>query len=118
MAEALLLLLAGNGHVAAALILPLYYFADATITLFRRVARGERVWIAHRTHFYQRATDRGFAVPQVVRMVFLTNSGLVALGIFTVLVPSMPAQLSALALAAVLVGSLLVRFARGPAPRG
>ena len=39
----LLLQLAGNGHLAAALLLPLYYVADATITLARRWARGERI---------------------------------------------------------------------------
>ena len=51
----LLLDLAGHGHLAAALILPLYYLADATITLLRRLARGEKVWQAHREHFYQKA---------------------------------------------------------------
>src|SRR5262245_11395938 len=58
----LLLQLAGSGHVAAALILPLYYLADATLTLMRRLAAREPVWQAHRTHFYQRATDNGFTV--------------------------------------------------------
>ena len=58
----LLLLLAANGHLAAALLMPLYYLADATITLLRRLFRGEPVWHAHRTHFYQLATDRGFTV--------------------------------------------------------
>ena len=41
------------------LILPLYYLADATITLLRRLVKGEPFWQAHRTHFYQRATDHG-----------------------------------------------------------
>ena len=36
----LLILLAGNGHLAAALLLPLYYLADATITLLRRLHGG------------------------------------------------------------------------------
>ena len=58
----LLALLANKGHLAAAILLPLYYLMDATITLFRRLARGERVWQAHRSHFYQRATDNGFTV--------------------------------------------------------
>ncbi len=62
----LLLQLAGRGHLAAALMLPLYYLADATVTLARRLVRGERVWQAHRTHFYQRATDNGFSVPAIV----------------------------------------------------
>src|SRR5262249_20094793 len=69
----LLLQLAGTGHLAAALILPLYYLLDATITLVRRVARGERFWQAHRSHFYQRATDNGFSVPALVAHVVLVN---------------------------------------------
>ncbi|HEX9536056.1 MAG TPA: glycosyltransferase family 4 protein, partial [Stellaceae bacterium] len=51
----LLLDLAVRGHWAIALILPLYFLADATITLARRLLRGERVWQAHREHFYQQA---------------------------------------------------------------
>lgn len=33
------------------------FFLDATITLLRRLARGERVYEAHRTHFYQWLSD-------------------------------------------------------------
>ena len=113
----LLVLLAGNGYYAAALILPLYYLADATITLLWRLAKGEPVWLAHRTHFYQRATDNGFAVPQVVARVFLTNIALVVLAIISVGVRSSGAQLAALAIAAALVGWLLMQFSRGPEQR-
>jgi UDP-N-acetylmuramyl pentapeptide phosphotransferase/UDP-N-acetylglucosamine-1-phosphate transferase len=42
----LLLDLAKQGGLAAAVILPLYYVADGTITLLRRIYRGERVWKA------------------------------------------------------------------------
>ena len=63
-----------RGHLAAALILPLYYLADATVTLARRIARGEPFWQAHRTHFYQRATDNGFTVPEIVTHVALSTS--------------------------------------------
>ena len=66
----LLVLLAGGGHLAAALLLPLYYLADATITLLRRLANGEPVMQAHRSHFYQRAMDGGFSVYQIVGRVF------------------------------------------------
>ena len=55
----LLLLLAGSGHLAAAMLLPLYYLADTTITLLRRLIAGEPVTQAHRKHFYQRALDGG-----------------------------------------------------------
>lgn len=54
-----------NGEWAAALILPLYYLADATITLFRRAARRAKVWRAHREHFYQRAVQGGSSHAEV-----------------------------------------------------
>jgi UDP-N-acetylmuramyl pentapeptide phosphotransferase/UDP-N-acetylglucosamine-1-phosphate transferase len=38
----LLVLLAGGGHLTAALLLPLYYLADATLTLIRRRPRLQR----------------------------------------------------------------------------
>ncbi|WP_413204483.1 MraY family glycosyltransferase [Rhodospirillum sp. A1_3_36] len=55
---ALLVALAAQGYVVAAVILPAYYWADATITLVRRLLKGEKIWQAHRTHFYQQATRR------------------------------------------------------------
>jgi UDP-N-acetylmuramyl pentapeptide phosphotransferase/UDP-N-acetylglucosamine-1-phosphate transferase len=77
----LLLELAVAGHVAAAILLPLYYLADATLTLGRRLMRRERVWEAHRTHFYQRATQRGWSVKRVVGLVFVENAILCSLAI-------------------------------------
>ncbi len=111
----LLVLLAGRGHLAAALLLPLYYLADATITLLRRLMRGETLWKAHRDHFYQRAVDDGFAVGQVIARVFAVNVVLVALACTTVQMQSLAADLVALALGAGAVGWLLVRFERGRA---
>src|SRR6202165_311390 len=61
-----LVLLAGWGHIAAAFLLPLYYLADATITLLRRFVKCEHVWKPHRTHFYQRATNNGYHVSGIV----------------------------------------------------
>jgi UDP-N-acetylmuramyl pentapeptide phosphotransferase/UDP-N-acetylglucosamine-1-phosphate transferase len=108
----LLLQLAGNGHLAAALILPLYYLADATITLARRVAKGEPFWQAHRTHFYQRATDNGFTVPEIVARVFLVNLGLGALALVAVAANRIEVSLAALAASVALVAWLLATFAR------
>lgn len=112
----LLVLFAGRGHVAAAVLLPLYHVADATVTLVRRLARHERVWEAHRSHFYQRATDNGFTVPQVVARVFVLNIVLLALSTAAVLWPSPAVQAGAVLAGAVGVGVLLVRFAM-PGPR-
>jgi UDP-N-acetylmuramyl pentapeptide phosphotransferase/UDP-N-acetylglucosamine-1-phosphate transferase len=76
-----LLQLAWHQQVTAALLLPLYYLSDATSTLLRRITRGEPFWTGHRSHFYQRATDRGFTALRVVSEVFVLNLALAALAI-------------------------------------
>jgi UDP-N-acetylmuramyl pentapeptide phosphotransferase/UDP-N-acetylglucosamine-1-phosphate transferase len=105
-----LLQLAGSGHLIAALLLPLYYLADATITLLRRLLKGEAVWVAHRSHFYQRATDNGFNVLQVVTEVFLLNVVLAALAAFTLLKTSLSANIAVLAAGTGCVAFILYRF--------
>ena len=76
----LLLEQAARGHWKIALILPLYFLADATITLLRRLLRGERVWQAHREHFYQRAVQRGLGHAAVVQRVIAADIVLIACG--------------------------------------
>ncbi len=109
----LLLLIVGSGHIAAALILPLYYLADSTITLFRRMLKREPFWESHRSHFYQSATQRGLSVPQVVMRVFATNIALVALATATILIPGLASSLTAVIMAAAFVGWLLYALAKG-----
>ena len=106
----LLIVLAGDGRIAAALLLPLYYIADATVTLFRRAAKGEPVWQAHRSHFYQRATDNGHSVMQIVGRVFVLNIALVALATATLLTASLALHMAALLAGCALVVLLLYRF--------
>ena len=108
----LLMQLAGRGALATAILLPLYYLADSTITLARRLFAGEKVWQAHRSHFYQRATDRGFTVSQVVAHVFAVNIALAALAFVTLAAPGLLIETAALVCGAALVGWLLLGFAR------
>jgi UDP-N-acetylmuramyl pentapeptide phosphotransferase/UDP-N-acetylglucosamine-1-phosphate transferase len=113
---ALLLSLAVAGQWAAALILPLYYLADATITLARRVARGEKPWRAHREHFYQRAVQGGLAHNRVATIILIGNLGLVGAAVLS----TRPGWAwPALALAAAIVAAELAYFGtrrRGFAP--
>jgi UDP-N-acetylmuramyl pentapeptide phosphotransferase/UDP-N-acetylglucosamine-1-phosphate transferase len=108
----LLLLLAMRGHWAAALLLPLYYLADATLTLLRRLLAGERVWEAHRTHFYQRATVNGLSVREVIARVLVVNAALAVLAVCTVLTSSALISGIALGLGGLLTGWLLRDFSR------
>jgi UDP-N-acetylmuramyl pentapeptide phosphotransferase/UDP-N-acetylglucosamine-1-phosphate transferase len=116
----LLVLLAANGHWAAALLLPLYYLADATVTLLLRLRRGERVWQAHRSHFYQRATDGGRDILEIICHVFAVNIALLFLAMVTVFFTAFAVQLAALVVGGILVGWLLAAFAnenRKPRPQ-
>ncbi|WP_230532568.1 MraY family glycosyltransferase [Microvirga roseola] len=106
----MLLQLAGTGALAAALLLPLYYLMDATITLLRRLARREKVWEAHRSHFYQKATDSGFSAMSVSAHVFGLNLVLAGLAAMTLVWSSGVVQVAALGLGTVLVALVLRRF--------
>ena len=113
----LLVLLAGNGHLAAAALLPLYYVADATITLLRRLANGENVMQPHRSHFYQRALDNGLTVYQIVGRVFIVNIVLVGLSAATLVNNAPVFQLTMLAAGCAAVAILLWTFSRNDVTR-
>ena len=107
-----LLQLAYHGQYAAALLLPLYYLTDATITLLRRMARREPFWAAHRSHFYQQATDNGFTVLRVVGEVFALNVGLALLAMTSIRLNSAAADVLSLLIGAAAVILLLRRFSQ------
>lgn len=103
----LLLLLAARGQFAPALILPLYYLADSTVTLLRRIARGERFWQAHRSHFYQRALGGDTDHRAVLVLIIGGDAALLLLALVAIRWPWV-----ALILAALAVASLLAQLAR------
>jgi UDP-N-acetylmuramyl pentapeptide phosphotransferase/UDP-N-acetylglucosamine-1-phosphate transferase len=83
----LMLDLALHGMLAAALILPMYFWADATLTLTKRLLRGQLPHQAHRDHYYQRAAlARGDHRPVVLR-VLAFNGLLLALALLSMAYP-------------------------------
>ena len=113
-----LLQLAWHQQFAAALLLPLYYLADATVTLFRRMARREPFWAAHRTHFYQRATDNGFSVSRVVSEVFALNVLLAALAIGSAMTSSAAIAVLLFVVGGIATALLMRRFSRRQSSSG
>jgi UDP-N-acetylmuramyl pentapeptide phosphotransferase/UDP-N-acetylglucosamine-1-phosphate transferase len=111
-----LLHLAWHQHLIAALLLPLYYLADATLTLSRRIAGREPFWAAHRSHFYQRATDNGFGVSHVVGEVFALNVVLAALAMASVTGSTAVAAASLFA-GVIAVALVLFHFSRRQSPK-
>ena len=98
-------------HLAAAFLLPLYYLADATVTLLRRLARREAVWTAHRSHFYQQATN-GLTVLRIVSEVFALNLGLASLAIGSIMIHSSAISVTLVAVGSVAVAFVLHRFSQ------
>jgi len=102
----LLLEMAAAGAWAPAVILPAYYLADATITLLRRLLRGDTPWQAHRDHFYQQATKAGRSHARVSCHILVLNSVLITVATLVPWIGPWPA----LAFAAGATGSLLTLF--------
>lgn len=111
---AFMLIFVAKANLAAALLLALYTLADATLTLFRRMAAKEPIFSAHRTHFYQRAMAEGFSVPQVTTRIFLLESLLAVLAVSAALAGSTAIDLATLLLGLGAIGLTLWTMARGP----
>ena len=106
----LLLVAAAQGWWSVALILPLYYLADATITLAAQVLRRERIWQAHATHFYQRAARRAASHGRISLVIATTNALLVVAAVAAV---NLVAAWIAVIFSAAIVAVLLWYLARG-----
>lgn len=93
---------AAAGLLAAALVLPLVFVADATTTLIGRALRGRPLATAHRDHAYQAAVDRGWPHWRVTGAVLLAGVALILLAVLSVRQPAV-----AIAAAVVLTAALL-----------
>ncbi len=71
----------GVFHFWVALLVFSPFIVDATVTLLRRLARGERVWQAHKSHYYQRLVESGWGHKKTVlyEYVLMLGCGLSAL---------------------------------------
>jgi UDP-N-acetylmuramyl pentapeptide phosphotransferase/UDP-N-acetylglucosamine-1-phosphate transferase len=103
------------GHWAPALILPLYYLADATWTLVARALAGEKPWQAHKTHFYQRAHQGGLSHARVSGALGALNLVLILCAAAAGLGWVWPALFAAVAAVALLLGYFATRKAAGSA---
>jgi hypothetical protein len=86
--------------------------SDATVTLLRRLVRREPFWAAHRSHFYQRATDNGFTVWRVVSEVFVLNLVLAALAIASTSTSSSAVAIMLVVIGVAGVACVMYRFSQ------
>jgi len=105
----LLIKIAGQDHLAPALIIPGYYLADSTITITRRLLSGKKIWEAHSEHFYQQAVRSGMPHDKVVLKIAKFNVCLIFLAVLSAFSASFT-WLAVIA-AIVLIGVLLKQLA-------
>ncbi len=105
-----LIALAVKGHLIAGLILPLYYLADSGITLIKRALRREKIWQAHREHFYQKAALAWGRHDKVVYAIIIANIGLLAAALGSVSNPA-----GGLIASILMVAILLIKLHKTPA---
>lgn len=103
-----------HGVPLAVTLLPLGVFIlDATITLVARLARGERVYEAHRSHLYQRLLQAGWSARRICAAVALLNLVLALAALVGVARPALfiPAAVGA-SVVVVAAGIVMLRVAR------
>lgn len=83
---------------------------DTTVTLVRRVVRGDRWFSAHRLHAYQRAVQAGWSHRLVAGCVLLINMGLGLLAMTAVFRPNLLPYMLAAAVAALMLIYVRVEY--------
>jgi UDP-N-acetylmuramyl pentapeptide phosphotransferase/UDP-N-acetylglucosamine-1-phosphate transferase len=63
------------------------FIVDATVTLFRRIIRGERFWEAHRSHYYQRLVRLGWGHRKTVLWEYVLMLASAASALWAVSLP-------------------------------
>ena len=74
--------------------------------MVRRALRGEKIWEAHRSHFYQQATTNGLTVLAIVTRIVITNLALAGLALLASS-QSLPVLLALLAIGGLCVTALI-----------
>jgi UDP-N-acetylmuramyl pentapeptide phosphotransferase/UDP-N-acetylglucosamine-1-phosphate transferase len=91
---------AGWGFFGVAVLFVGMFVFDSVLTFFRRLVRGEKVWLAHREHLYQRLviSGRSHATATILFGIAGIFLGAVGLAMYPFYVISLPVGLAACAL--------------------
>jgi len=64
------------------------FIVDATVTLFRRLLRGDKIWQAHKTHFYQRLVQAGWGHRKTVLFEYAIMLGCAVTSLWSLRAPA------------------------------
>lgn len=74
-----------KGYWVSALILPMYYLLDTTLTLLKRGLKRKKIWQSHNEHYYQLAVKSGKSHSAVCLYIIIVSTGLFLLSFLSVL---------------------------------
>lgn len=103
----LLISLARKGLYAASLIIPMFYLADSSLTILKRLMQRKKIWEAHSEHFFQKAARKGHSHSRITKKIIACNVLLLVLAITSIGYP-----LYSFLIAGVIVLSLLYNLQR------
>ena len=113
----LILLCSSYGYWEASVILPMYYYCDAGLTLLLRIVRREKWWKPHKKHFYKIALQKGRSHSSIAKAVAIANSCLVLLTLWAVRSDRVLNEITSIALAGGVVLLLLLWMRRQVTPK-
>jgi len=104
-----LMLIASSGLrlFAACVIASSYYIADGGLTILIRLAKGEKIWLPHLNHFFQKAVRKGMSHNEITLKIAACNICLMLLSISALYFPVV-----SIILAGLLVVVVLGHFSR------
>ena len=70
------------------------FMVDATVTLLKRIARREKIWVAHRQHYYHRLILGGWNHRRTALSYYLMMAGCAASALIATKVPSVTPMLA------------------------
>lgn len=101
-----------NNLFWAAVLISLYYCADASLTIISRIIHGKKFWEADQTYAFQQAVIKGYDHDQVVKIIALVNIFLWACA-FTITFPKYPISVPFVIFMAALVTGIIIAHFHG-----
>lgn len=96
--------------LVALMILMGTFIADATYTLLRRIARGEKLYVGHNKHAFQRAVQRGWSHGRVVIIYnLITALWLAPWSVMAILYPDLAIAFLLISYSPLMLGMLYLR---------
>lgn len=100
-----LLLVASSGSrlFVACFIACLYYIADGGLTILIRLMNGEKIWLPHLKHFFQKAVRKGMSHQEVATKIAVCNFSLMCLSINSLYFPALSIIIAILIIVMILI---------------